>query len=45
MRDNILEIGCGWGGLLEHASKKYNCKITGTTISNAQFEFGKKEIK
>ena len=42
--DNILEIGCGWGGLLEHASKKYNCKITGTTISNAQFEFVKKKL-
>jgi len=33
--DTILEIGCGWGGLLEYTSNNYNCKVTGTTISEA----------
>ena len=42
--DTILEIGCGWGGLLEYASKNYNCKVTGTTISDAQFKFVKKKL-
>ena len=42
--DTILEIGCGWGGLLEHASKNYNCKVIGTTISEAQFEFVKHKL-
>jgi len=42
--DTILEIGCGWGGLLEYTSNNYNCKVTGTTISEAQYEFVKKKL-
>ena len=42
--DSVLEIGCGWGGLLEFTSKNYDCNVTGTTISDAQFEFVKKKL-
>jgi cyclopropane-fatty-acyl-phospholipid synthase len=39
----ILEIGCGWGGFAEQAIKK-NHKLTGLTISPAQFNFAIKRL-
>ena len=43
--DEILEIGCGWGGFSEFLGKNYNCNITAVTISREQFEFTKQRIK
>ena len=43
--DNILEIGTGWGSFAIHAAKNYGCKITSTTISDAQFDYARKRIK
>lgn len=43
--DHILEIGCGWGGFGCHAAKKYGCKVTGVTISEAQAEYARKRVK
>ena len=43
--DNILEIGCGWGGFSEYLAKNYDCQITALTISKQQFEFATKRIK
>ena len=37
--DNILEIGCGWGGFSEFLAKNYDCQITALTISREQFKF------
>ncbi len=34
----VLEIGCGWGGFAVHAAKRYNCHVTGTTISKEQYD-------
>jgi cyclopropane-fatty-acyl-phospholipid synthase len=42
--DHVLEIGCGWGGFAVHAASKYNCRITGITISKEQYEFAKERI-
>ena len=42
--DNILEIGCGWGGFIEHASK-LGMNVTGLTISKEQFEYASSRIK
>jgi cyclopropane-fatty-acyl-phospholipid synthase len=42
--DHILEIGCGWGGFAEQAAQATGCKVTGLTISPAQFDFAKKRI-
>jgi len=42
--DHIVEIGCGWGGFLEHAAKK-KIKVTGITISDEQFQFAKDRIE
>ena len=41
--DNILEIGCGWGGFIEHASK-LGINVTGLTISKEQFEYATSRI-
>ena len=43
--DNILEIGCGWGGFSEFLGKEYDCKITAITISKEQYNFAKKRIE
>lgn len=42
--DNMLEIGTGWGALALNGAKKYNCKITTTTISDSQYTFVKEKI-
>tara|TARA_B000000557_G_scaffold5601_2_gene4552 strand:- start:1608 stop:2870 length:1263 start_codon:yes stop_codon:yes gene_type:complete len=43
--DHILEIGTGWGSFAIHAAKNYGCKITTTTISDAQYNYTKNKIK
>jgi len=37
----ILDIGCGWGGLLKYAAEKYRVEAVGITVSKEQVEFGK----
>jgi cyclopropane-fatty-acyl-phospholipid synthase len=37
--DHVLEIGCGWGGFAEFAAREIGCKVTGLTISQAQYDF------
>jgi cyclopropane-fatty-acyl-phospholipid synthase len=34
--DHLIEIGSGWGGLAVHAAAHYGCRVTTTTISEAQ---------
>jgi len=43
-QDNVLEIGCGWGGFAEYAAGKYGCSITAITISEEQFQFATNRI-
>ena len=43
--DSVLEIGTGWGSFSIHAAKNYGCKITTTTISDAQFDYARSRIK
>ncbi|WP_135503880.1 SAM-dependent methyltransferase [Roseovarius aestuariivivens] len=42
--DHVLEIGCGWGGFAEYAAKERGLKVTGLTISEAQFAYAQKRI-
>ena len=42
---NVLEIGCGWGGFAEYAAKHVGCKVTGVTISQAQYDFAAKRLQ
>lgn len=36
--DHVIEIGTGWGGFAIYAAKHYGCKVTTTTISDAQYQ-------
>jgi cyclopropane-fatty-acyl-phospholipid synthase len=38
-KDNVLEIGTGWGSFAIHAAKNYGCRVTTTTISDNQFQY------
>lgn len=35
--DRVLEIGSGWGGFARWAASRYGCRVTTTTISDAQY--------
>ena len=43
--DHLLEIGTGWGGLAIYAAQKFGCKVTTTTISDAQFDYAQQRVK
>ena len=43
--DSVLEIGTGWGSFAIHAAKNYGCKITTTTISDAQYNFAQNRVE
>jgi cyclopropane-fatty-acyl-phospholipid synthase len=44
-KDNVLEVGSGWGGFAIHAASRYGCRITTTTISKSQYDFGRERVK
>ena len=37
--ERLLDVGCGWGGLVVHAAERFGVIATGCTLSRAQFEF------
>lgn len=41
---NVLEIGCGWGGFAEYAIKERGARVTGLTLSREQHDFAKKRL-
>lgn len=43
--DRLLDIGCGWGGLLIHAAKHYGAKAFGITLSIPQAEKARDRIR
>ena len=43
--DQVLEIGCGWGGFSIYAAENYGCKMTALTISQAQFDEATKRVE
>ena len=42
--DHVVEIGTGWGGFACHAAARYGCRVTTTTISDAQYEYAAKRV-
>jgi len=42
--DHVLEIGSGWGGFAIYASGRYGCRVTTTTISQAQYDLARERI-
>ena len=37
--DRFLDVGCGWGSLIEHAAAEYGADAVGCTLSHAQFSY------
>src|SRR5690606_32127914 len=42
--DHLLEIGTGWGGFAIHAARHYGCRVTTTTISDAQYQLAAERV-
>lgn len=40
----VLEIGCGWGGFMAHASQHYNATVRGVSISRAQIDYAQRRL-
>jgi cyclopropane-fatty-acyl-phospholipid synthase len=40
----LLDVGCGWGGMVMHAAKEYGVKAIGVTLSRQQAEWAQKAI-
>ncbi len=42
--DRLLDIGCGWGGLILHAVRHYGVRALGITLSESQLWYAKRRI-
>ncbi len=43
--ETLADIGCGWGGMLFYAAKKYGVRGVGCTLSRNQFDSVKKKVQ
>jgi cyclopropane-fatty-acyl-phospholipid synthase len=43
--DRLLDIGCGWGGLIMHAAREFGARALGITLSPAQAEWAREHIR
>jgi cyclopropane-fatty-acyl-phospholipid synthase len=43
--ERLLDIGCGWGGLVSHAATHYGVSAHGITLSEAQLDFAREKAK
>ena len=41
----ILEVGCGWGGMVFEIAKQTKCEITGISLSKNQIKYCQKKAK
>ena len=42
--DRLLDVGCGWGGLILHAARHYGVRAVGITLSPSQVELACEKI-
>ena len=40
----LLDVGCGWGGAMEVAVRRYDVNVIGITLSKAQSEFARERL-
>src|SRR5699024_10352240 len=40
----LLDVGCGWGGMVRHAAREYGVKALGVTLSLQQAQWAKEMI-
>lgn len=43
--ERLLDIGCGWGGLVAHAGSRYGARAVGITLSRQQADFANARIR
>ncbi len=43
--DQVLEIGCGWGGFAVFAAKNLGCRLHAVTISKRQHQYVQEQIR
>ncbi|HSE59400.1 MAG TPA: cyclopropane-fatty-acyl-phospholipid synthase family protein [Nitrospiraceae bacterium] len=43
--ERLLDIGCGWGGLVLHAAQRYGVEALGITLSERQAELARQRIQ
>ena len=41
----LLDVGCGWGGMVRHAAAKYGVQVLGVTLSREQAAWAQRAIK
>lgn len=42
--ERLLDIGCGWGGLVLYAAERYGVRAVGVTLSEPQARYGRERI-
>ncbi|MDP9073187.1 MAG: cyclopropane-fatty-acyl-phospholipid synthase family protein [Actinomycetota bacterium] len=40
----LLDVGCGWGGMVMHAAANYHVAAVGITLSEQQYELARKRV-
>jgi cyclopropane-fatty-acyl-phospholipid synthase len=40
----LLDVGCGWGGMVMHAASQYRVAAVGITLSEQQFDLARKRV-
>jgi cyclopropane-fatty-acyl-phospholipid synthase len=40
----LLDVGCGWGGMVVHAAEHYGVQVLGVTLSGEQARWARKDI-
>jgi cyclopropane-fatty-acyl-phospholipid synthase len=43
--ERLLDIGCGWGGLICHAAQHYGVQAHGVTLAERQYEYTRERIR
>jgi cyclopropane-fatty-acyl-phospholipid synthase len=43
--NHLLDIGCGWGGLIIYAAAHHGAQTTGITLSNPQAELARERVR
>ncbi|MDQ6686482.1 MAG: class I SAM-dependent methyltransferase [Actinomycetota bacterium] len=41
----LLDVGCGWGGMVRHAAREYGVRALGVTLSREQAAWAQEQIK
>lgn len=43
--DRLLDVGCGWGGMVRHAAREHGVRVLGVTLSAQQASWGQAAVE